>query len=205
MSMSLPKLSRRTSPKAEFKSVLVGDFADLDGKASPEGMILVSSELSQKVCAPLNVDAIVNGTVILVLGDVRLDVFIRHVGDSTIQTSAVRRFSQSDFPPHPLQESSDLANVTSSQTVTRNPARAPACIRCPQPDFPAGAAPGTVLLNVVVHTDGHVSDIVVLKTPSDALARKAVEAVSSWKLKPAEGFGGKSVNATIQIEITFHR
>lgn len=239
----LAKTLTKDITKAKFKSVLVADFVDLEGKASPEGMILASkltnywnshkeefsvfdrqrfdivlaeqkltfrdliasAELMQKICTPLNLDAIVNGTVILTQGDIRLDVFIRHVGDSSIQTSAVRRFSQSDFPPRTRQESSDLANTTSSQHVPWNAVRPPACLRCPAPEFPPGEPQGTVLLNVAVVTDGHAADVVVLRAPSDALARKAVEAVGSWKFKPAEGPNGKPINAKVQIEITFHR
>jgi len=85
---------------------------------------------------------------------------------------------------------------------------APKCEHCPQPDYSdelrEKKIEGTVLLSIVVTPEGRTTGIVVIKAPTDALAQKAVEAVRSWRLKPAMGPDGKAVAARVQVEIFFH-
>ena len=84
----------------------------------------------------------------------------------------------------------------------------PVCIYCPQPEYSDEARKakymGTVLLDVVVTTDGRVLDPRVLKGPGLGLEEKAVAAVRTWKMRPALGPNGKPVNCRVQIEVTFH-
>jgi TonB family protein len=84
----------------------------------------------------------------------------------------------------------------------------PVCIYCPQPEYSDEARKakymGTVLLDVVVTTDGRVLDPRVLKGPGLGLEEKALAAVRTWKMRPALGPNGKPVNCRVQIEVTFH-
>ncbi|MGD1069317.1 MAG: energy transducer TonB [Bryobacteraceae bacterium] len=61
---------------------------------------------------------------------------------------------------------------------------------------------GTVLLSVIVDTEGHARDIHVLKSLGMGLDEKAMEAVQKWKFKPGMK-GGQAVNVRAQIEVNF--
>jgi protein TonB len=84
----------------------------------------------------------------------------------------------------------------------------PVCIYCPQPEYSDEARKakymGTVLLDVVVTTDGRVLDPRVLKGPGLGLEEKAMAQVKNWKMRAALGPNGKPVTCRVQIEVTFH-
>jgi TonB family protein len=84
----------------------------------------------------------------------------------------------------------------------------PACANCPAAPYDQRAVhhryQGTVLLSVIVGTDGRASNIVVLKALPYGLTAKAVEAVSSWKFKPARDPHGTPAPVLQTIEVTFH-
>ncbi|HVW84030.1 MAG TPA: energy transducer TonB, partial [Bryobacteraceae bacterium] len=61
---------------------------------------------------------------------------------------------------------------------------------------------GTVLLSVIVDSEGHARDIRVIKSLGMGLDEKAVEAVQKWKFKPGMK-GGTPVNVRAQIEVNF--
>jgi protein TonB len=61
---------------------------------------------------------------------------------------------------------------------------------------------GTVLLSVVVDSEGRARDIRVIKSLGMGLDEKAVEAVQKWKFKPGLK-GGQPVNVRAQIEVNF--
>ena len=61
---------------------------------------------------------------------------------------------------------------------------------------------GTVLLSVVVDSEGRAREIKVLKSLGMGLDEKAVEAVQKWKFKPGMK-GGSAVNVRAQIEVNF--
>jgi protein TonB len=63
---------------------------------------------------------------------------------------------------------------------------------------------GTVLLDVVVNTDGHAGQIIVLKGPGLGLEENSIKAVKKWKFKPARGPDGNPAPVIVQIEVTFH-
>ena len=54
---------------------------------------------------------------------------------------------------------------------------------------------GTVMLAVIVDTEGHARDIHVVKSLGMGLDEKAIEAVEKWKFKPGMK-GGQPVNVT---------
>jgi TonB family protein len=61
---------------------------------------------------------------------------------------------------------------------------------------------GTVVLAVVVDTEGKARDIKVVKSLGMGLDEKAMEAVEKWKFKPGMK-GGQAVNVRAQIEVNF--
>jgi TonB family protein len=84
----------------------------------------------------------------------------------------------------------------------------PQCIYCPQPEYSDEARKakyqGTVLLDVIVTSDGRVLNPRVLKGPGLGLEEKAIAQVLKWKMRPAVGPNGKPVTCQVNIEVTFH-
>jgi TonB family protein len=85
---------------------------------------------------------------------------------------------------------------------------APRCIHCPQPEYSEkarkAAITGTVLVDVIVTADGKIAKLMVLKSPSEDLSERALEAVRKWKMKPASGPDGKPIECRLQVQVTFH-
>ena len=83
---------------------------------------------------------------------------------------------------------------------------APKVIYQPDPEYSEEARKakysGTVLLSVIVDTEGHARDIHVIKSLGMGLDEKATEAVMKWKFKPGMK-GGQAVNVRAQIEVNF--
>jgi len=83
----------------------------------------------------------------------------------------------------------------------------PACVYCPAPDYSnkarADKSRGTVLMDVGVTPEGRATDVIVIKSPGDELGEKAIEAVKSWKFRPAKDATGNPVAVRVQVEVTF--
>jgi len=83
----------------------------------------------------------------------------------------------------------------------------PTCIYCPRPDYSDAAVKakyqGTVILMVVIGPDGRAIDIHVAKGLGLGLDEKAIEAVRSYRFKPALGPNGKPATVSAPIEVTF--
>jgi TonB family protein len=62
---------------------------------------------------------------------------------------------------------------------------------------------GTVLMDVGVTPEGRVTDVIVIKGPGDGREEKAIEAVKSWKFRPAKDATGNPVAVRVQVEVTF--
>lgn len=83
----------------------------------------------------------------------------------------------------------------------------PKCVYCPNPNFSeearAAKVQGVVVLQITVMPDGHAENIAVLKKAGYGLDQKAVEAVKTWRFKPAIGPNGAPVASVVPIEVTF--
>lgn len=83
----------------------------------------------------------------------------------------------------------------------------PTAILSPEPEFSEAARgvkyQGTTTLRMVVDTDGTLSNIRVIIPLGCGLDAKAVEAVKTWKFKPAEK-NGQPVAFEIVVEVDFH-
>ncbi|MFZ3214808.1 MAG: energy transducer TonB [Candidatus Acidiferrales bacterium] len=84
----------------------------------------------------------------------------------------------------------------------------PACIYCPQAQYSDEAVKakyqGTVTLVAIITADGKATDIQVLKGLGLGLDEKAIEAVRTWRFRPAAGPSGRPAPVRQTIEVTFH-
>ncbi|HKW56940.1 MAG TPA: energy transducer TonB [Candidatus Acidoferrum sp.] len=83
----------------------------------------------------------------------------------------------------------------------------PECLYCPPPLYSDDARKakymGSVVLQVTVTSDGRAVNIAIIKDPGMGLGEKAVEAVRTWRFRPAIGPSGKVVPVIVPIEVTF--
>ena len=84
--------------------------------------------------------------------------------------------------------------------------RPPALLSKIEPEYTEDARAakyqGTVLLQIVVDTDGTATDIRVIHSLGFGLDEKAVEAIKRWKFRPGE-MGGVPVPVQAQVEVNF--
>jgi periplasmic protein TonB len=85
---------------------------------------------------------------------------------------------------------------------------APVCVYCPPPEYSerarADKLQGSVLLDILVTLEGKATKIIVVKGLGEGLDEKAIEAVKSWKFKPAKDATGTPVAVRTQVHVTFH-
>src|SRR5690349_9610690 len=83
----------------------------------------------------------------------------------------------------------------------------PACLYCPEPQYSEDARKakfqGIVVLQVIIQADGHATNIQVVKGAGLGLDEKAIEAVRTWRFKPAIGPNGTPVATITPIEVNF--
>jgi protein TonB len=83
----------------------------------------------------------------------------------------------------------------------------PSCLYCPEPQYSEDARKakfqGIVVLQVVIQPDGHATNIQVVKGAGLGLDEKAIEAVRTWRFKPAIGPSGTPVATITPIEVNF--
>lgn len=163
------------------------------------------------VAGESNIQAVITGR-ITVVGDVlgisvgcyRVDSGKRVGGLKTTSTiSEEMRNLMNEVVEYP-DPKVDLSVPAAGQTGYTYPK----CAQCPEAPYDPRAIEhryeGTVLLSVVVGADGRATNIVVLKALPYGLTGKAVEAVASWKFKPAQGPHGSPTAVRQLIEVTFH-
>jgi protein TonB len=83
----------------------------------------------------------------------------------------------------------------------------PTCEYCPDAKYSEEARKakfqGVVLLQVIVAADGRATNIEVVRGPGLGLEEQAVEAVKSWRFKPAIGPNHVPVPTRVAIEVQF--
>src|SRR5581483_11103737 len=83
----------------------------------------------------------------------------------------------------------------------------PQAIFDPDPEYSKEARlakyEGTCVIGLIVEADGSSSHITVISGVGKGLDEKAMDAVRSWKFRPATK-GGKPVPAEILVEVQFH-
>src|SRR2546427_4577673 len=82
----------------------------------------------------------------------------------------------------------------------------PMCTSCASPSYSDAARAakfqGTVVLSIVVTTEGKAASIYVLKGAPFGLTTKTIEAVQDWRFEPARK-DGNPVPVRAQVEVTF--
>jgi TonB family protein len=105
------------------------------------------------------------------------------------------------------KEVESVAVKTAPAQPSSNKYSYPKCVSCPPAEYDRRAADkgleGTVLLNVIVGTNGKASDIIIIKGLPYGLTQKAIEAVGRWTFKPALTAQGQPVEVRQTIEVTF--
>ena len=94
-----------------------------------------------------------------------------------------------------------------AEADSSNCVRPPQTAYSPDPEYPAkernAGREGTVVLHLVVGTDGVPHDITVFRPLSPEFDAAAVEAVKTWKFSPATK-DGKPISVLIAIQVAFH-
>jgi TonB family protein len=87
------------------------------------------------------------------------------------------------------------------------PFRYPACDKCPDPIYPEEARhkglEGTVVFLATVSEQGMAEQVGLIKSIDSGLTASALQAIRSWRFKPAIGLDGKPIAVRIPIEVTF--
>ena len=102
-----------------------------------------------------------------------------------------------DAPEMPMCEHKPGPGMTLAESITR-----------PAPRFPRDdlntMSEGWVLLGLTIATDGTTRDIVVLdRTGSETIVKSAIDAVQTWRYKPAT-FNGKPINQyNVEISVLY--
>ncbi|MGC4072014.1 MAG: energy transducer TonB [Nibricoccus sp.] len=71
------------------------------------------------------------------------------------------------------------------------------------PDHLRGSRSESCVVRFVVNTEGRVVNVTVVKSTSKEWSNAAVQAVSSWRYKPAKK-DGRPVNCVLQIPLLFN-
>ena len=83
----------------------------------------------------------------------------------------------------------------------------PTCIYCPYPEFSEEARKtkhqGTVMLRLIITSEGRAANISVVKGLGLGLDEKAIQTVQGWQFKPALGPNGKPVPVWVNVEVNF--
>ena len=112
-------------------------------------------------------------------------------------------FGQESPPPQDTQPFLKKCSKTNPPPCADTP---PSLISAPDPECSQDARKAkindTVVLALVVGTDGLAHDISVLKSVGHGLDDEAIKAMKKWKFKPGKSLG-KSVPVQIRIESTF--
>jgi len=112
-------------------------------------------------------------------------------------------------PEHtvPVAAPTDAKTAGFSHMSIGNGVSPPRALFSPEPEFSEAARgvkyQGVVTLRMVVKTDGTPSDIRIISPLGCGLDVKAVQAVKTWKFKPAEK-DGQTIAFDIMVEVDFH-
>jgi periplasmic protein TonB len=113
------------------------------------------------------------------------------------------------FAPIALCQDDSTKTAPEAVPGVRVKMEAPHATYAPDPKFPKKErkarqrGKGTVLLSLVVNSDGLPGDIKVLRTLSPEFDKAAMDAVKKWRFSPGTR-DGKPVNMQIKVEVNFH-
>jgi TonB family protein len=83
----------------------------------------------------------------------------------------------------------------------------PACMKCPNPDYPEEARKngreGVIAFLVTISDQGMAEQISLIKTFDAGLTVNAIQTIRGWRFKPAIGPDGKPFPARVPVEVTY--
>jgi protein TonB len=95
----------------------------------------------------------------------------------------------------------------SDKGIYKQGVTSPTCVYCPDPLYSDEAreskVQGSVMLEVLVDTNGRASQIRILKGVGMGLDERAVQSVKTWRFQPARDAAHRPVAAWITIEAIF--
>jgi TonB family protein len=116
-------------------------------------------------------------------------------------------FAYSQEKPTPSPDSQPLLKLCTEKNPPPCADKPPSLTKATDPGCSKEASKakinGTVVLTVVVGTDGLAHDIAVVRSLGYGLDEEAIKAVEKWKFKPAQG-SGKPTPVQIRVESAFH-
>jgi TonB family protein len=196
--------------RAEYLKEFAADKLSADSYAKPETMKCYQADFG--------VMAVVIGTLDDLHDRVVLRVETKRVSDleqifderiSLPLTSEMRESISKPARPSAISPSSD--KQASDSEVPAGGLRGytmPSCVYCPAVGFSdAGSkakVQGTILLNVQVGSSGSAENISVIHGLPCGMNQAAIDAVSRWRFKPANGPDGNHAAVTVPIEVEFH-
>jgi TonB family protein len=217
-------------PAATDSAGTIFYFADLDGIGSPECLVCSNPSYTRVAGDKKTQGAVLLSAVFKVNGQLDQARVARSFEPSLDQTAMevisnwkvepakdaagnsvpVRRKIAVDFSPF-NSDAGRFGVQRDSAVLPRagvNGFGVPACVYCPVPNYSnearADKSRGTVLMDVVVTAEGRATDVIVIKGSGDGLEEKAMEAVKSWRFRPAKDATGNPVAVRVQVEVTFN-
>ena len=198
---------RRRAPKCFLKkSITVGSPSPIcifkPRQAHPAGGPTAATCTSSTV-RPIQIEAHPKGSPKPFATEVWFYSHIAGLGDNTSLTF-IDTSGRGDFH---LAPGSALTPDHPRQDPLSKDATIPECLYCPTPQYTDQARwanlQGNVVLRATIMPDGHAVDISVLDSLGLGLDEKAVEALRTWKFKPAYDKSGQAAPKTVPIQITF--
>jgi TonB family protein len=169
---------------------------------------LQQPELLSKAALALGADAVLVGTATISATDAKLFLSLREAATS-------KEVHSMDYHEklEPEFESRFPAIEDASTHVFYFPGldgvSPPKCIYCPDPDFSDEARQnrieGSVKMSVILNEKGAITDVRVMESPDNSLARQAVNILKKWRLEPSHDPEGNPIAVRVVIKIIFRR
>ena len=165
----------------------------------------VASDLGAEIAIIENLveegrDYELTGKVVKVSGD-------KEIG--TFKAKIPRSDSDNDDKPVLIKDAeSGVSLIVPRDRSNHSPPRYyPACMKCPNPDYPEEARKqgreGVIAFLVTVSDQGVAEQISLIKTFDATLTVNALQTIRRWKFKPAVGPDGKPFAARVPLEVTY--
>jgi len=209
-SLSKHAQSFKVLDRGDYLKVFAADKLSADSYAKPETMKCYQADLG--------VMAVVTGTLDDLQDSVLLRVETKRVSDlgrifderiSMPLTSEMRESMSKPARPSVISPSS--GKQAFGNDVPAGGSRGytmPSCVYCPAVGYSAAGSKakvqGTILLNVQVGSSGSAENISVVHGLPCGMNQAAIDTVSRWTFKPANGPDGNPAAVTVPIEVEFH-
>jgi TonB family protein len=181
------------------------DRAELnDAKVSADD--LRSAEMLQRLGSVWGVDSIVTGVVDVLLDHYVVIATVRRVADGAVIGTASQPIPHSLILDLLSPQGLDMGGPTAFGAGVDG-VGVPTCLKCPISQYTEKARKArvraTVVLSVVISTNGRPARIAIVRDPGYGLTDQAIEGVSEWEFKPAKDKEGHAVPTKTPIEMTF--